>query len=76
MEIKLLGEYLLEFGKVQPEDIQEALMLQGVHRGNDGSIPLMGEVLMDMGVADHEDIDIALAEQECARKGIFIPVPA
>lgn len=76
MEVKLLGEYLLEFGKVQPEDIQEALMLQAIHRDKNGGEPKIGDILIDMGVVDEEDISIALAEQECAHLGVFNPVPA
>jgi hypothetical protein len=71
METKLLGEYLLEFGRVDPEDIQEALALQAAHRSGNGEKPLIGDVLVDMGVVDHEDINTALAEQECARLGVF-----
>ncbi len=76
MEIKLLGEYLLEIGKLEPEDIQEALVLQSVHRSDYGEAPLIGDILVDMGVVDQEDVKTALAEQECARLGVFSPAPA
>ncbi len=69
MEHKLLGEYLIELGKVDPQDIQDALMLQAAHRQRDYE-PTIGEVLIDMGIVDQEDINTALAEQECDRKGI------
>jgi hypothetical protein len=76
MEYYLLGEYLLDTGKIEPEDIQEALVQQSIHRSNIGEAPLIGDILVDMGVVDQEDVKTALAEQECARLGMFSPALA
>ncbi len=69
MEHKLLGECLLELGKIEPEDIQEALLLQATWHDH-AHKPLIGDVLIELGVVDQEDINVALAEQEFARMGI------
>ncbi len=67
----LVGEYLLESGKVQPEDIQEALVVQTVHNAR-GQSALIGDILIEMGVVDREDILLALAQQEFARMGLVV----
>lgn len=66
---KLVGEYLVAWGKLQPEDLQQALASQATKR--DTSVPpLIGEILVEMGVVDSDDILAALAQQEFARMGL------
>lgn len=68
-ERKLIGEYLVEWGKIQPEDVQQALDAQSTMRPQKERM-LIGEILINMGVVDRQDILAALAQQEFAVMGL------
>lgn len=57
-----LGEYLIEKGVLNPDDLQRAL--QEHSRLNASGQPrLMGQLLLEMGLVDRETLDQAITEQ-------------
>ncbi len=63
MEMKRIGEYLIEQQKVTPKQIERALEIQA-SRLQDGHMPPIGTILIEMGAVKEHDITFALERQE------------
>ncbi len=63
MEIKRIGEYLMEQRKVTQQQIDRALETQA-SRLEGGHMPAIGTILVEMGLVTEHDIAFALERQE------------
>jgi hypothetical protein len=70
MEKKLLGEYLIEAGKINRDQLQRALEIQA-NSIQGGRMPLLGTVLVDVVPSlKRREIEAALERQELDRTGV------
>lgn len=60
-QIKRLGEILVEQGSLAPEELEEALQIQG------SDSRMIGQILLSRGYVKRHHIDIALAKQKKQR---------
>jgi signal transduction histidine kinase len=60
--VPLLGQYLVEKGLIQPEDLDRALQVQAEQRGR-GDDRLIGQVLIDLGIIDIATREAVITEQ-------------
>ncbi|MBI4788004.1 MAG: hypothetical protein HY782_13280 [Chloroflexi bacterium] len=66
MEMKLLGQYLVDGHQISEAQVQKALEVQANSlRG--GQAPLFGTVLVEMGAVKEQDVTQALEQQEIDR---------
>ena len=57
-----LGEYLLEKGLIEPEDLKRALEVQKL-KADQGTLVLLGNVLLEMQRIDRETLDQVITQQ-------------
>ena len=74
---KLIGEYLIEDGKINHEQLQKALEIQA-NSMQGGRMPLVGTVLVEvLHALGERDLTASLERQEQARTGqVRNPVPS
>ncbi len=65
---KLIGEYLIEDGKITHDQLQEALETQANSMGG-GRMPLIGTILVEGCGLNPRDLQAALERQERDRLG-------
>lgn len=63
MELKRIGEYLLDQHLVTQKEIDRALEIQAT-KLEGGHMPPLGTILVEMGAVNNHDIAFALAAQE------------
>lgn len=63
MELKRIGEYLLEQHLVTQKQIDRALEIQAA-KTTGGHSPLFGTILVEMGAVKDHDVTFALEHQE------------
>ncbi len=67
MATKMIGEYLIEAGKITPEQLQAALATQA-NSMRGGKMPLIGTVLVEMKALEERDLAQSLERQEKDRR--------
>ncbi len=63
MNMKKIGEYLIERNLISRAQLEQALETQA-GRIEGGHMPLIGTILVEMGAVNEHDLNFALAEQE------------